>query len=96
MAAEEALVNVICYAYPEEGGHVALDCKMADEGLLVEIRDKGVPYNPLAKPGPDTHACLDDRCPGGLGIHFMREMATEVNYKRENDQNRLIMFFAAK
>ena len=93
LAAEEVLVNIFCYAYPKADGDVAIYCHGENDVFILEILDRGIPFNILAAPRPDVQACLDDRCVGGLGIHFVKQMTTETRYVREKGQNRLILIF---
>ena len=92
VAAEEALVNVISYAYPDDGGDVEIRCNAKGaEGLVIEIIDWGIPFDPLSLPEPDIEAPPEEREVGGLGIHIMRNIMDEVSYKREGDRNILTL-----
>ncbi len=93
LAAEEVLVNVLCYAYPETDGDVSINCLGEEDIFILEILDSGIPFNILTVAVPDVTSCLSDRCVGGLGIHFVKEMATETRYVREKGQNRLTLVF---
>lgn len=93
LAAEEVLVNIFCYAYPETDGDVSISCFVKEDFFVLEILDSGTPFNIVAAPGPDASSCLSERYVGGLGIHFVKEMATEARYVRENGQNRLTLVF---
>ena len=94
LAAEEALVNVFNYAYPEEPGEVAVICKLEDNSrFTVEISDSGVPFNVLSLPDPDLTSKVPERKIGGLGVFFIRKMTDEVRYRRVGDSNILILSF---
>ena len=87
LAAEEALVNIFRYAYPERPGDVETTCK-ADQGrFTLEIIDSGIPFDPTAMPDPDVTAGIQEREAGGLGIFLLKKVMDEVRYRRENDQN---------
>lgn len=96
---EEALVNVMHYAYPDGNGQVEVVC--ADERsrtagmrkFLLEIRDWGPAFNPLDRPPPDLDGDIGSRPIGGLGIHLIRKMAEEVGYARTGGANVLSMRF---
>jgi len=90
---EEAFVNICSYAYPEGGGEVALACGADDDTFVLEIADKGAPFDVLLLPDPDTTLDLMDREIGGLGVHFIRKLPDRVSYSRENGQNILRMVF---
>jgi anti-sigma regulatory factor (Ser/Thr protein kinase) len=92
LAAEEVLVNVISYAYPDENGDIEITYDVSeDEGLVIEIVDCGVPFDPLSIPEPDIEAPMEDRKIGGLGIYIMRSIMDEVNYRRQGDRNILTL-----
>ncbi len=97
LAAEEAVINVINYAYAErEPEMLTVICSSLPEpqpGLEVDIIDKGIPFNPLEKEKPDTTLEVHEREIGGLGIHMIRKCTTDLHYHGENDTNRLTMTF---
>ena len=92
---EEAVINIINYAYPEKVGEVEI-CyqKENDDQLIVEIRDNGIPFDPLSAPEPDLTAKLIDRKVGGLGVFFIRKMTEDVYYRRQGDANILTLVFS--
>jgi len=94
LSIEEALVNILNYAYPECDGEVEI-CyrKENDTKLILEILDNGIPFDPLSLPKPDINTDLSDRQVGGLGVFFIREMAEDVLYRREGDTNILTLIF---
>ena len=91
LAAEEALVNIIRYAYPEGPGDVEMICKMDGGRFVIEIIDWGIPFDVTAMPDPDVAAGIPERETGGLGIFFMKKAMDEVWYRRENDRNILTL-----
>lgn len=90
---EEALVNVVSYAYPTgERGDIEVVATSVtpaegDRELTVEIIDSGAPFDPTAAAAPDTEASLEERPIGGLGIFLIRSLASRVDYRRENGRN---------
>jgi anti-sigma regulatory factor (Ser/Thr protein kinase) len=91
LALEEALVNVINYAYPESKGDVSVCCRMDPPNLIIEIIDSGLPFNPLSKDDPDLLLDLDERKIGGYGVFLIKTLIDEVTYQRENNQNILTL-----
>lgn len=87
LALEEALVNIISYAYPDGGGDVQLECSVSSPGLDVKIFDWGVPFNPKEVSAPDTDAPLDERAEGGLGIFLAHNLVDDIQYSRKNGKN---------
>lgn len=91
LAAEEALVNIFRYAYPERLGDVEMTCKVDEGRFILEIIDSGIPFDLTAIPDPDVTAGIQERGAGGLGIFFIKKVMDEVRYRRENDQNILTL-----
>lgn len=89
LAAEEAIVNVIHYAYPGGPGKLQVICNMpaGKNGIIVELRDSGIAFNPLGRPEPDISVPVEKRPIGGLGIMLIKKTMDELKYKRENNQN---------
>jgi len=87
LASEEALVNVINYAYPDKQGDIEITCNTDDKRLLLEIVDRGIPFDPLSLPEPDITLPMEKRKIGGLGIFLVRSIMDEVRYRREGNQN---------
>ena len=92
LAVEEAVVNVIDYAYlvGQEG---EIEVRMMSDGktLKTVIIDSGVAFDPTAKEMADTTLSAEDRQIGGLGILLVRELMDSVNYERIDKQNILTL-----
>lgn len=67
---EEAVVNVIQYAYPDGGEHTfTLDADKDADTVTFVLRDDGKPFNPLTQaPNVDISLSAEKRQIGGLGI----------------------------
>lgn len=92
LAIEEAVVNVIQYAYPEgETGEASLMVNGEGKDITFVLSDKGVAFDPTAKTDPDITLPAEDRPIGGLGILLVKKIMSEVSYERTNGQNRLRM-----
>jgi len=98
LALEEALVNVISYAYPDPdaAGNVEICCQMIDKGLfIIEIKDSGIPFDSLQKDDPDLTAEISERKVGGLGIFLIKQFMDDVKYRREQGHN-ILSFIVVK
>ena len=91
LSCEEALVNIMNYAYSPDQGHVQVDCHESDGHVVVEIKDEGKAYDPLARPDPNTCLEMDDRPIGGLGVYFMKKFMDHVRYERKDGNNILTL-----
>ena len=89
MAVEEIFVNIAHYAYaPGEGeAEIAALVEGDPAELVVEFRDSGVPYDPLAKPDPDVTLSAEERGIGGLGIYMVKKSMDDVQYRHEGGRN---------
>lgn len=95
LAVEEALVNIISYAYSEKSHtrSIHIECTgLLNKGIQILIRDQGIPYNPLEyKNTVKPEASLEEREMGGYGIFFITRLMDEVQYKRDSDLNVLTL-----
>jgi serine/threonine-protein kinase RsbW len=92
LAFEEAVVNVVNYAYGGGEGTVEVSAGRTGEGgMVIEIIDSGVAFNPLERALPDVAAPVEERSIGGLGILMIRQIMDSVTYKRERGRNILRM-----
>jgi len=95
LAVEEALVNIIRYAYEGQAGDIELRCGIADDQrFVIEILDSGVPFDVCTLPKPDIQCSIKERKIGGLGVFFIQRMVDELLYRREGDKNVLTMFIS--
>ena len=93
VAIEEVFVNIAHYAYGEGEGDMTLGIGFDDESRTVTFRmtDKGVPFDPLAKPDPDITLSAEEREIGGLGIFIAKKTMNSIVYAYENGENVLTM-----
>ena len=92
LAVEEAVVNVIDYAYPAGlEGEIEVQVMSDGKSLKAIIRDSGVAFDPTAKEKADTSLSPEDRQIGGLGILLVRELMDSINYERRDGRNILTL-----
>ena len=92
LAVEEAVVNVMDYAYPAgTRGELTVEVQADDEQLQFIIRDTGIPFDPTTTPEIDTTLSAKDRPIGGLGIHLVRQIMDDVQYRRIGEFNVLTL-----
>ena len=88
LALEEAVANVISYAYPEgTDGLVDIDASVDEHKITFVITDSGIAFDPTAKEEVDITLGMDERPIGGLGIHLVRTIMDTVSYQRKEEQN---------
>lgn len=89
---EEALTNVIFYAFDDNGQHqIDVDITVKGQLLTITISDQGKPFDPTQRDNPDITLNVDDRQIGGLGIFLIRKIMDQVKYRRVQDKNVLIL-----
>ena len=92
LALEEAVVNVMDYAYPKgTEGSVSIEARLDDRGITFVIIDSGIPFDPTTTKDVDTTLPLEERDIGGLGIYLTRHIMDSIKYERNNDKNILTL-----
>ncbi len=92
VAVEEAVVNVMEYAYPPgQRGDVSIEAVSNDVRLKFTIIDSGRPFDPTVQSEVDTTFSAEEREIGGLGIHIMRQNMDSINYERIDNLNVLTL-----
>ena len=95
LALEEAVTNVMLYAYPGKSGQVFVEFvrypEKEAEKIIFTISDAGIPFDPTRQPPVDTSLSAEERAIGGLGIHLVNQLMDEVKYERVEDKNVLTL-----
>ena len=91
VAIEEIFVNVASYAYPNSTGNFEIGLDFINDDVLIEIKDKGIEFNPLLKEDPDITLKAEDRSIGGLGIFMVKKTMDSIEYERKDGMNILSM-----
>ena len=92
VAVEEAVVNVMKYAYPPgQERDVTIEAASNDLRLKFTIIDCGKPFDPTVQSKVDTTLSANERQIGGLGIHIMRQNMDSINYERMDNLNVLTL-----
>lgn len=86
---EEAVSNILFYAYKKEEKDKKVVISIALEGdlLTIVLTDTGPFFDPTTRKDPDVSLSGEERPIGGLGIFLIKKMMDEVAYKRENGRN---------
>jgi len=86
---DELISNVLLHATPRDGQELQVDLELdlSVGGLMLRFSDNGAPFNPLEAQPPDTSLDLENRPIGGLGLHLVRQLANQINYRRESGRN---------
>ncbi len=94
LALEEAVVNIIHYAYQTSDGKIEVSCKYDSAActLVAKLKDSGRPFNPLELDKIKTPKSLEIQPVGGLGIHFMKELVDNIEYNYVEGVNTLTLY----
>ena len=93
LAVEEAVVNVMDYAYPPgTEGEMTIDVDVTADRLRYTLTDQGVAFAPTDVMRADTTLSVEDRPIGGLGIFLVRNLMDVINYERFEGKNVLTMW----
>ena len=93
LSLDELVTNIVVHASrcDPHTKNIALRLHVADQEVRAELEDDGCAFNPLEMPAPDLGAPLNDREPGGLGIHLARTLVDCIQYRRVGHWNRLTL-----
>ena len=95
LALDEILSNIVLHGAGRwVGRQVEIGFKRTDAAFEVTVTDDGPEFDPLHLPEPDLTSPLQERQPGGLGIHFVRRLMDRVEYQRQEGRNHL--FFSRR
>ncbi len=84
LAMEELFVNMVRY-YPDNDNAIQLDVDASDGKVTVTMTDFNVdPFDVTQSRDVDIDAPLDDRTPGGLGLHLIQTMVDNLQYDWED------------
>ena len=88
LAIEEAVVNVMTYAYPAgTKGEVRIKAQTHDNYVEFVISDDGKPFDPTEVKDVDTSLSAEERNIGGLGVFLVKYYMDKVKYKYVDGQN---------
>lgn len=88
LVVEEALTNIIFYAFPDKGKHdIKVSIALSSNMITIKITDNGIPFNPLSQQQPDITLSAEERPVGGLGIFLISQIMDKMRYTRHKNQN---------
>ena len=91
LALEEAVTNVIMYAYPPgSDGLVDVEAVIREKELRFILSDSGVAFDPTAAPDADVTLDVSERPIGGLGIFLVKNIMDNVSYIRSDDGKNIL------
>ena len=92
LAAEEAVVNVMNYAYPMGSvGAITVTACGTEQDVKFIIVDEGKAFDPTHPSEADTSLSAEERPIGGLGILLVQHLMDTINYERIDGKNVLTL-----
>jgi serine/threonine-protein kinase RsbW len=92
LALEEVVTNAITHGYRgEQGRPIDVEVAVRPGELVACVEDQAPPFDPLQAPEPDVSLPLEQRRPGGVGIHLVRKLMDRLEYTRTDGRNRLVI-----
>lgn len=86
IAADEIFSSIARYS---GANAAAAACKVLENRVIIRFSDDGVPYDPTARPEPDTSLSAEEREIGSLGIYIVKKSMDRVSYAYLDGQNTL-------
>lgn len=89
---DELFTNIVSYGFEEESEHrIKFSLTKHTDMLVVDVEDDGVPFNLLDVTDHKVSQDLDSVNIGGLGIHLIKKMMDNIDYRRVKGRNRMIL-----
>ena len=96
LVTEELFLNIADNAYPNGDGDVRITVARSGGNISISFIDSGVMFDPTAARNRNDGVPLDEREPGGEGIHLVSVMTDSMSYERRGDRNMLTVTFKSK
>ncbi|MDX1708558.1 MAG: ATP-binding protein [Desulfobacterales bacterium] len=89
---DELFTNIVSYGFDDDRHHlIQFTLQMENDVLIVDIEDGGIPFNPLSKKEPCIPIDPNNIKIGGLGIHIVKKLTTDICYQRDHGKNHLTL-----
>ncbi len=92
LSLHEIFVNIALHAYPGAAGEMSVRVWEDAGTLYVEIRDRGIPFDPVAWPPPDLDEKIRLGTKGGFGVHLFKTLMDGFSYRRADGENILTIY----
>lgn len=87
-ALEELFTNMVKYS-PSGDAHVSVELAMTPGGVEVTLTDYDVErFDVTQAPDANIHLPIEDRRPGGLGLHLIRRLVDSLDYEYSDRERR--------
>jgi len=91
LAVEEIFTNMVKYS-PEGRQDIVIQLEKRDHCLEVRLTDFDVEsFDPTQAPEVAIHSPIEERTPGGLGLHLIRKLFDTMEYEYIDRRSRIIL-----
>ena len=91
LAVDEVVSNIIIHGYTQQTEPIHLTIWKENNKIYIRILDRGKPFDPIKADSPNLSIPLEERSPGGLGIHFLKTVTDSVHYQFKDGKNILTL-----
>ena len=92
LCVEELFLNAVQHG---RASAVTVALNPGADGIRLEFRDDGAPFNPLVAPAKQIERRCDDFEIGGYGTGLLQRFARRMSYRREGGRNLVALEFDA-
>ncbi|MEW6753396.1 MAG: ATP-binding protein [Candidatus Latescibacterota bacterium] len=93
LAVDEIAANIVSHGYGDRqrAGSLDLEARIDPQRLTIYLEDTGQAFDPTEHSAPrNLDRPLEERAPGGLGIHLARTSVDCFRYERVGNRNRSV------
>ena len=88
---EELFTNMIKYSQ-ESTRDISIEMDTREDGLVICLTDFDVePFDITQTEEVDINRPLEERTPGGLGIHLVKKMTDSISYEYKDRQSKITL-----
>jgi len=81
LSVDEMVTNIIVHGYRGQPGTIELSLRPVGDALELCLRDQAPPFDPTCVLAPDITLPLEQRQPGGMGIHMARHFMDILRWR---------------
>lgn len=92
LALDELFTNVVSYGFDKDSAQqVDMTLELFSDRICATMVDSGRPFDPTKPLDPELGLPLEEKDIGGLGIFLARQYVDDLQYRREGEQNIIIL-----
>jgi len=92
LALEELFTNIVKYSPSSTNSDIGISLEKKANRLILQVVDFHVAAFDIRNvKDADTNKPLDERTPGGLGLHLVKRMVDSIDYEYADGKSKIIM-----